>query len=457
MKRIDSSFRDPDGYMFEHRGELFRAVNHSYQPSFDHLLSSGLYQRLVDRRLMIPFEEIDQSTLDLTQFYKVLRPERIRFISYPHEWAFNMLRDAALLTLEIQKLAMEYGMSLKDASAYNIQFQNGNPIFIDTLSFELYPVNRPWVAYRQFCQHFVAPLALMTHVSPALNRMFIIHLDGIPLDLAARMLPYRSRFSLGLFLHIYLHSKAQKAHQDSRIRFAEEKRKFSSDSMKALVEGLMSVVEKQKWKPGGTEWSEYTSEGVHAQEYIEFKTKVINGLLDEIKPQTVWDLGANTGYYSRLAAQRGSHVISFDMDPSCVDKNYLNVRKKKETNILPLFLDILNPCPSIGWSCNERLSVFNRNRPDLLMALAIIHHLTISNNIPLESIASHFAELADNLIIEFIPKEDEKVQILLLNREEKKFDYSQDKFETAFSKHYKIEQRFISNFSHRVFYLMIKQ
>lgn len=456
MKKINSSFRDPDGYMFEFNGEFYRAVNPSYQPAYDHLLSSGLYQKLVNLGMMVSFEEVDPSSFGLTGLYKVLKPDRIRFISYPYEWAVNMLKDAALLTLEIQKLALEHGMSLKDASAFNVQFQNGTPIFIDTLSFELYPVNRPWVAYRQFCQHFLAPLALMTRVDPELNRMFIIHLDGIPLHLAAKMLPYRSRFSLGLYLNIYLHAKAQKKHEGSSILVADDKRKFSLGSMKALVEGLKSSVQNQRWKPSGTEWADYIDEGVHTLEYTDFKTKVISGWLDEVNPETVWDMGANTGYYSRLAAQKGSYVISFDMDPACVKKNYTMVRKNKETNILPLLLDFLNASPSLGWGGTERISFFSRNRPDLVMALAIIHHLAISANIPLESIASLFAGLADYLIAEFVPKEDEKVQHLLLTRKDIFPNYTQAKFEKAFLKHYRIEQRITSDCNQRVFYLMTK-
>jgi ribosomal protein L11 methylase PrmA len=443
--------------MFEFDGELYRAVNHSYKSAYDHLLSSGLYQVLVDRELLVPFKEEDPVQFGLPGLYKVLKPERIRFISYPYEWAFNMLKDAALLTLDIQKLALEHGMSLKDASAFNVQFQNGKPVFIDTLSFELYPIGRPWVAYRQFCQHFLAPLALMARVDLNFNRMFIIYLDGIPLNLAAKMLSYWSRFSLGLYLHIFLHAKAQKKHEGIGIRVNGDKRAFSLNSMKALVEGLKMSVETQRWKPAGTEWADYTDEGVHTQEYTEFKTKVISGWLDVAKPQTVWDLGANTGYYSRLAAQKGIDVISFDVDPACVKKNYAMVRKNKETNILPLLLDLLNASPSLGWKGTERFSFYNRNRPELVMALAIIHHLAISANIPLESIASHFAGLANFLIIEFVPKEDEKVQLLLLNREDIFPDYTQVKFEIAFSKHYLIEQEISSDCTHRVFYLMKKK
>jgi len=457
MKRLGSSFRDPDGYMFEFQGELFRAVNPSYQQDYDYLLSSGLYDELIKRGLMVPFREVDPIPFGIDGLYKVLKPERIRFISYPYEWAFGMLKDAALLTLEIQKLALENGMSLKDASAFNVQFHNGNPIFIDSLSFELYTGNQPWVAYRQFCQHFLAPLAMMAHVDARLNRMFIIDLDGIPLDLAVKLLPYRCRFSMGLLLNIYLHAKSQKKYEARTIPVSTDQRKFSLRSMHSLIEGLKSAVEDQQWRHGQTEWANYTEEGVHQNQYIEFKSSIISRWLDEVKPQTVWDLGANIGDYSLIAAQKGIDVVSFDYDPACVNKIYAIVRKKKASNILPLFLDILNPSPSIGWSGSERLSIYQRGSADLILALAIIHHLAIGANIPLESIAAQFGKLTNTLIIEFVPKEDEKVQILLANRKDYFQKYTQINFEVAFLKYFKIEQQIPSDCNPRIFYLMSKK
>jgi hypothetical protein len=440
--------------MFEYQGELFRAVNRSYQPDYDHFLASGLCRELINQGLMVPFEEMEPTQFGLPDLYKILKPERIQFISYPYEWAFNMLKDAALLTLKIQKLALEHGMSLKDASAYNVQFQKGKPVFIDTLSFELYPIDHAWTAYRQFCQHFLAPLALMTYIDPGLNRMFIIYLDGIPLDLAVKMLPLRSRFSLGLYLNIFLHSKSQKKYNSIRKRVVDGKQKFSLRSMRSLVDGLESTVHSLRWKARGTEWADYTNENVHSVEYIQFKNNVISGWLDAVKPEIIWDLGANTGDYSRLAAQKGIDIISFDMDPSCVNKNYEMVKNNRETNIHPLLLDILNPSPSIGWEGIERISFYNRNRPDLVMALAIIHHLAISANIPLDLIAKHLAGLASHLIIEFVPKEDDKVKLLLLNREDIFPDYTQIYFEKAMLKYFNIEQKIPADCNLRIFYLM---
>lgn len=458
MERIESSFRDKAGYVFEDNGIIYRAVNYSYKECYDHLLTSGLYHKLVDSGLMIPFEEINSSTLCHPELYKIIKPERIQFISYPYEWAFSMLKDAALLTLKVQILALEHNMILKDASAFNVQFHKGKPVFIDSLSFEFYTANSPWIAYRQFCQHFLAPLALMANVDPCLNRMLILNIDGIPLNLAAKILPYKCHFNLGIYLHIFLHSKLQIRHENDSFPASTKKYNFPLSSMYTLLEGLKSTIENLRWEPNGTEWSDYTLKGVHTNDYTKFKIRVIEELIDLSKPEIVWDIGANIGDYSRIVAKKGnSRVISFDIDPACIEKNYLLVKEKEEQNILPLLLNITNSSPSIGWKGSERPSIYERERPDLIMALAIIHHLAIKDNIPLESIASHFANIANSLIIEFVPKEDEKVQYMLLNRADSFSDYTKANFETIFSEYFNIETIISADCNQRVFYLMKKK
>ncbi|MFC1593962.1 SAM-dependent methyltransferase, partial [Candidatus Omnitrophota bacterium] len=206
---VASSFRDPSGFLFYHNDSLYRQVNVIYKEHYEHLIHSGLYGALVKEGLLIPHVEVDLGLRRSDQGYKIIKPEVVSCISYPHEWSFSQLKDAALTTLTIQKKAMECGMSLKDCSAYNIQFKKGMPIFIDTLSFEKLQADQPWIAYRQFCQHFLAPLALMSYSDIRLNQLFRIYIDGIPLDLASRLLPGRTRFSPALFSHIHLHAKSQ--------------------------------------------------------------------------------------------------------------------------------------------------------------------------------------------------------------------------------------------------------
>jgi len=208
-ENLSGSFRDPSGFMFKHEGKLYRQVNQKYQEEYDLLMNSGLYDQLNKSRTLVAHKEVDLALAPRPKIaYKVIQPENIDFISYPYEWCFNQLKDAAILTLAIARRALEFGMSLKDASAYNIQFQHGRPIFIDTLSFEKYEEGMPWIAYKQFCQHFLAPLALMAKTDIRLGQLLKNHIDGIPLDLASKLLPASTKLSFGLSTHIHPHALA---------------------------------------------------------------------------------------------------------------------------------------------------------------------------------------------------------------------------------------------------------
>jgi hypothetical protein len=198
-----SSFRDPSGFLFIREGILYRQVNQVYREDYSRLMDSGLYEKLVKNGLLITHAETDIQPADGVLSYKVICPERVPFISYPYEWSFGQLQDAALATLSIQRRALKLGMSLKDASAYNIQFPKGKAMLIDTLSFEQYQEGEPWVAYRQFCQHFLAPLALMAYKDVRLNQLLRIYIDGIPLDLASKLLPRSTRWNLGLATPVF--------------------------------------------------------------------------------------------------------------------------------------------------------------------------------------------------------------------------------------------------------------
>ena len=227
--RLSSSFRDPSGFLFTENGTLFRAVSCRYRQHYDHLIQSELYDKLVENKLLIPHKEVDLGTIkhfpgSREDVYKIIQPERVPFISYPYEWCFSQLKDAALTTLKIQKQALDHGMVLKDASAYNIQFYKGVPLLIDTLSFEIYQENQPWVAYRQFCQHFLAPLALMAARDIRLGQLMRIYIDGVPLDLASGLLSSSSWLKPALLTHIHLHAKAQKRYEKTDTKNEELRR-----------------------------------------------------------------------------------------------------------------------------------------------------------------------------------------------------------------------------------------
>lgn len=452
---IPSSFRDPSGFLFERKGSLYRQVNTAYRANYDHLMDSGLYEALTTAGLLIPHEEVDIESPIPDLAYKILKPELLPFISYPYEWCFSQLKDAALTTLSIQKTCLDFGMSLKDCSAYNIQFRKGRPLLIDTLSFEQYRKGQPWVAYRQFCQHFLAPLALMSHKDIRLNQLFRIYIDGIPLDLTSSLLTFRTRLAFSLFSHIHLHARSQKRFAKHTLNKSDYK--MGRLSLLGLIDSLESAVKKLNWQPNGTEWANYYEDTNYSPKARKHKKKIVAGFLDQIKPKSVWDLGANVGVFSRLASDRGIETVSFDIDPAAVEKNYLEGMERKEENILPLVLDLTNPSPGIGWNNEERMSLAERGPTDAVLALALVHHLAISNNVPFIKIASYLSTICKWLIIEFVPKRDSQVQRLLATREDIFFNYTQQAFEQEFGNFFTIGDRVKIRDSIRTLYLMEKR
>jgi ribosomal protein L11 methylase PrmA len=449
---VRGSFRDPSGFLFHRDGTLYRQVNAVYKSHYELLMNSGLYGALVERGLLVPHREIDESPAEAETAFRIIQPEPIRFISYPYEWCFSQLKDAAMATLSVHKAAMEHGLILKDASAYNIQFSGGKPLLIDTLSFEKYTEGLPWIAYRQFCQHFLAPLALMSRVDVRLGQLLRIHIDGIPLDLASGLLPWRSRLSFRLLVHIHLHAASQKRYESKPVSPA--RRGMSRQAMLGLIDSLESTVKSLEWKDAGTQWGEYYQDTNYTTEAFARKQETLLRYIKAISPSVVWDLGANTGVFSRIAAQIGAQVVSFDMDPAAVEKNYLQCKCEGEKNIQPFVLDLTNPSPGIGWDNKERMALAQRGPADLALALALIHHLAISNNVPFSMIACFLHDMCRSLVIEFVPKKDSQVQRLLATREDVFPDYTREVFEKEFTLFFDISASEKIPQSERMLYLM---
>ena len=431
----NSSFRDRSGFLFYYENEIYRIINFSYKKQYEKFMNSELYQKLEEKNLIITHSEIENLDIDC-DYYKIIKPEKIPFISYPYEWSFSQLKDAALLTLRIQKAAMKYGMTLKDGSAFNIQFHNGHPIFIDTLSFEIYEEGQIWKPYKQFCQHFLAPLALISKKDVRLNLLSKIFIDGIPIDLAAKLLPKTTFGNFGLMAHIHAHAKSQKHYEDKDAKIKQKT--FSKRSFEGLIESLKSSIEKMTWNEDNTEWGDYYSDTNYTEKSFEEKKQFISLAIDQMKPKLVWDMGANTGVFSRLASTKGINTISYDIDPLAVEKNYLSSSQNSEQNILPLILDLTNPSSGIGWNHDERMSIMQRGPADMVFALALVHHLAISNNVPLNKLAEFFSQISKFLIIEFVPKSDSQVKRLLLTRDDIFENYDVKNFEIEFSKFFKI-------------------
>lgn len=436
---VEGSFRDPSGFVYTRDGILYRQVNTCFQQRFEAFLASGLYDELVREGLLVPHERVGLELSATSDAHAVIRPERVDFISYPYEWSFSQLQDAASLTLDIQERALARGFTLRDSSAYNIQFQGGRPVLIDTLSLEPRQEGKAWDAYKQFCEQFLLPLTLMSQRDVRCNSFLRTYLDGIPLDLGSSLLPRRTWLSPNSLIHIHLHAWAQGRYAGSAVSSAAKGRTMSRQALVNLVKSLSTAVHRLSWRPSGTEWADYTTDNNYSQTASQSKRGIVVEYLRKCGARTVWDLGANTGEYSRAAREVASGVVSFDLDPAAVERNYRRVRGEGETGILPLLLDLANPSPAQGWAGRERLSLEDRGPADAVLALALIHHLAIGYNLPLDRIASYLARLGRALIIEFVPKSDAQVGRLLLSRPDIFPNYTREEFERTFARYFTID------------------
>jgi hypothetical protein len=437
MTAVDpGSFRDPNGTVFERDGQIYRQINRSFKSEWDTFNSSGLADRLIRKGLLIPHEEVAPSLAVDDRAYLVIRPQRVDFISYPYEWSFSALKDAALATLAVQEQALDAGMTLRDASAYNVQFVDGKPVLIDSLSFEPWEPT-PWVAYRQFCQHFLAPLALMAYRDVRFGLALREFIDGIPLDYAAAILPGRTRLRLGLAMHVRAHARAERRVRGDQATQAA-RAKVSETGQRALVDSLRRTIEGLRWKPPATAWAGYTTRTSYSAEAAESKARIVRQMLAATSGDRVWDMGAGTGDFSRMAVEAGKRVVAFDADPVEIERLYLASRSGEAGGVLPVLMNFTNPSPGLGWAHRERRSLADRGPAPVVLALAVIHHLAIGNNVPLPEIAAFFARLGDELVVEFVPKEDPQTASMLAARRDVFPDYTADGFKEAFAGHFTI-------------------
>lgn len=431
MKPLPSSYRDSDGFVFEQDGLVYRFVHPRYEVHYTQLMKSGLYEELIKKAKLIAHADMTGSGKFNISEGRVLLPEQVHFISYPYEWSFDMWKDAALLTLQITIASLKKDMILKDATPFNIQFVNGKPVFIDTLSFENYEAGKPWVAYRQFCECFLAPLLLMHYCHPDTNKLFIVYPNGIPLDVLVSLLPKRSKWNMHTYLHIHLQEKFS-GNKKNKLATGN---KFSKEKLEILIKGLENLVQKLSLKKTKTVWDDYYSDTILGADYLKAKTGLVQSYFTGVDFKTVIDLGANDGHFSLLFAN-DKNVIATDADPNCINELYLKIKKEKRSNILPLVNNLVSPSPAIGWDNAERESITRRLKADLVLALALVHHLAIANNVPLQLIADWLQPMAENLIIEFVPKSDEKVKLLLKNRKDIFDGYTLENFKTIFNNKY---------------------
>lgn len=435
------SFRDPLSQVHIDGDEILRGLTPAGLAEYEAVAAHPFYGQLVDDGLIVGTEVLAPGSHPLHETYAaVLRHQRVEFISYPYEWTFEMLRDAALAHLEVTRRAVAAGFSTKDASAYNIAFANGRPVFIDIGSFERPPRNEPWPGYRQFCEMFLNPLVICAKTGVAYHPWLRGSVGGITAADTAALIPTHRRLRHGLGAHVTLQARGQRTADDSDT--TRRATGFSPTLVTAQLDNLEKTIRSLTWSAQRSVWSDYSDRTHYTGDDLPAKKSFITETIHDTGARSVVDLGANDGLFSTVALEAGAtHVIAADFDHLVVDRLYRHVKDIDEPRIHPLVLDLTNPSPGTGWRSRERLPFTQRTQPDLTMCLAVVHHLAITNTIPLTEIIAFLAELGSPLIVEFPHPEDPKVQLLLSRKRPGLFDhYNRTTFEAALADRYTIER-----------------
>ncbi|WP_179022464.1 class I SAM-dependent methyltransferase [Winogradskyella forsetii] len=448
-----SSFRDPSGFIFVEDGDIKRVINPIYFKQYTALTDRGFYNTLFKNDLLIPHIELTNSEQHI-----ILKAEKIPFVTYPYEWSFNMYKEAALLTLKLQKFSLEHGFSLKDASAFNITFHNGKAIFIDTLSFDFYTDNSPWRAYKQFITHFFGPLVLAHYHGAQQLKLLSNFIDGIPVKMISSMLPLKTKFSPVLYSNIHLLAKLEDKHNED-YNGESKVASLSKKGQLNIIKSLYDYIKKLDLKEH-SEWGNYYDKTNYTDAAFVKKSDIINNWVNTIQPGRLIDIGGNDGTFVRKLDGNFNTALVCDIDNNAVDFNHKAMKLNKEQYMLPFVLDVLNPSAAIGLNNTERDSFLNRIKalaPDVTLALAVIHHMSLSGNVPFSESAKFFSSFSKYLIIEFPKRDDSWVQRLLDNKADFRdyFEfYNVDNFEKAYSEYFEILEKKAIEGSERLIYLL---
>ena len=417
-------------------------------------MQSGLYQKLTANNWLIPHKEINENFSGSPDWYKTLHPEQVSFISFPYEWCFEQMKDAALLVLNILKESLRHDLILKDATPFNIQFYKGRPVWIDTLSFDMYDQSKPWVAYRQFCESFLFPLYIGHYLKTDIQKTLSTYLEGIPATLTSKLLPMRSGLSLGVWLHVYLQNAVKSDNRNAGVQAGFNRKKLLN-----LITHLETIIGGFRSRKAGSTWGDYYENTILSQQYLQEKEKLFREMIQGLEYSTALDAGTNDGHFARILAEgNGSkNVVAVDNDSVAINRLYRHIKMNSILNILPLQMDITQPSPALGYRNLERAAFFDRIKTDMVSALALIHHLVYSKNIPLPSLAAFFADITGKyLLIEFVPPGDPKVITISKNRTAV-HRYDSRTFEESFGTLFTTLKKKTVPGTERVLYLMEKR
>lgn len=439
------SFRDRDGRVFVDGNRFYRALTRRAHADWTVLRGSRTWAYARAHGSIVETTEVpvDQVRLPPGDWHGVLAHDAIPFISYPYEWTFSMLRDAALLQLDLLLQALEDGLVLKDGSPFNVQFRGAKPTFIDLSSFTVLKPGEPWAGYRQFCCLCLNPLVLQSRTGVSFRPWLQGSLEGLsPADLT-RLLPWRDRWQRGFFTHVYLHGRLQARYRSSTadIRGALRDSGLDRRVVRNTALALRRIISGLAPASTPSTWSDYASQHSYSDRAHGEKRAFVTRVLAARRRALVWDIGANTGEYARLAADSSDQVVALDADEGAVDRLYQSLQREGPRNILPLVLDIANPSPGLGWRERERKALRARGRPDLALCLALVHHLVIAANVPVAEVIEYLAELTPEIVIEFVDRGDPMVDRLLRHRDDVFADYSRQRFEEALADRFDVIER----------------
>ena len=428
------SFRDPSGHVIIHDQRVFRTVTARAAADYQHARDAGVLRTLADSGRLIPSDEVDPALAgtDAAGACHLLEHPRLAYVSFPYEWSFPLLRQAALAHLDLHIDLLERDLTLSDASAYNVQFQGVRPIFIDVLSIRRYHAGEYWLGHRQFCEQFLNPLLLRALLGVAHNAWYRGSLEGIPTSDLARLLPLRKQLSWNVLSQVVLQARLERralAHSEESVAKVRG-RGLSKTAFGGLLTQMRNWIARLRPADrGATVWGDYATTHGYASEEEAAKRRFVAEFVGAAKPALLFDLGCNTGEYAALALASGAaRVVGFDFDQRALDGAFMRAQAEG-LDFLPLFLDALNPSPDQGWRQAERAGFAARARPDALLALAFAHHLAIARNVPLPQTVAWITGLAPHGVIEFVPKTDPTVGRMLALREDIFPDYD----ETAFA------------------------
>ncbi len=451
------SFRDRDGRVYHLGGRVFRGLSNTALTTYRQLQEKPFYEKLAAAGQVIGTREIAAVDNPLpqdvqSQWAGFLEHDPVAVISYPYEWTFSMLKAAAELQLHLVERAVSNGFTLKDATPYNIQFVNRRPVFIDIASFEPLARGEPWSGYRQFCEMFLFPLFLQAYKGCNFQPFMRAAIDGVDVQTAAALFGLRDRFRKGVMSHVWLQSKLDRRYGGSseNVRSNLKSAGFNRELILVNVRKLQKLVKHLCWKASGSEWGDYSEFHNYSDADHVRKEDFIRAVVHAEKPATVWDIGCNTGQFSRIAAERCTQVLAMDIDHVAVERLYLD--EATPDNILPLLQNIADPSPSWGWRQHERGDLYSRSQPDLVLCLALIHHVVITANIPLAEFIGYLAGLTGKLVIEYVSRRDDKVKALLLNKQDKYEDYYQENLEKQLQQYFQIQRQQVVNDGNRILY-----